>query len=408
MFDLDNIFENAVSELMTEATNSKSKVFMETFGPRVEAVLKSPAGSNRFKKYVGEFVDRNASKLLIPGPTYQILFTPEEKQRYYNLFKISEDELKEKIQEVTTSLNDKSSWLLIRNNPIFVLFTLVICVYTQMKNQSGVNTACAILILSMYPSMFSVFFHFPPNPAIMNYTIDNLTNKFAIKKSDHLFDMLTKMTLTGYEYHKKNLMTGEDAKIFAFIIRVRNDFKSAMKKITNEFMKNHREGKGIYTVQDSYGDNQVADVENDSNKVAAIADKTAMGLAVDGPDSTFAAAAATTAGVSVNDFRNYLTLICDAKHTKEIAEACGYIMAAFLYEGRHNTDDIHTKDFLTFSIGLYKKSNSKNKNVDAVKTLLDKWTKEIGLSAMYSRVATLVNYKKAFYVFLIFSIQKYA
>ena len=83
-------------------------------------------------------------------------------------------------------------------------------------------------------------------------------------------------------------------------------------------------------------------------------------------------------------------------------------MAAFLYEGRHKIDDIHTKDFLTFSIGLYKKSNSKNKNVDAVKTILDNWTKEIGLSAMYSRVATLVNYKKAFYVFLIFSIQKYS
>lgn len=408
MFDLDNFFDNAIAELYTEATNVKSKIFMESFGPRVEAILSSPSGSNRFKKYVGEFVDRNGAKLLIPGPTYQILFTPEEKQRYYNLFKISEEELKDKIKEVTTALNDQSSWLLIRNNPIFILFTVVICVYTKLKNQSGVNTACAVLVLSMYPSMFSVFFKFPPNPAVMNYTIDNLTNKFAIKKSDHLLDMLTKMTLTGYEFHKKNLMSGEDAKLLNFIIRVRNDFKSAMKKITNEFMQNHRQGKGIYTVQDSYGDNQIADVENDSNKVATISDRVAMGLAVDGPDSTFAAAAATTAGVSVNDFRNYLTLICDAKHSKEISAACGYIMAAFLYEGRHKIDDIHTKDFLTFSIGLYKKSNSKNKNVDAVKTILDNWTKEIGLSAMYSRVATLVNYKKAFYVFLIFSIQKYS
>ena len=408
MFDLDDYLENAFLSIYTEATNTKSKIFMETFGPRVEAVLGTTVGSNRFKRYVGEFVDRNGGKLLIPGPTYQVLFTPEEKQRYYNLFKISEEELKEKIKEVTTMLNDTSSWLLIRNNPIFILFTIVICVYTKLKNQSGVNTACAVLILSMYPSMFSVFFKFPPNPAIMNYTIDNLTNKFAIKKSDHLLDMLTKMTLTGYEFHKRNLMTGEDAKILAFIIRVRNDFKSAMKKITNEFMQNHKQGKGIYTVNDSYEDNQVADVENDSNKVATIADRVAMGLAVDGPDSTFASAAATTSGVSVTDFRNYLTLVCDSKHTKEISSACEHIMAAFLYEGKKSIDDIHTKNFLTFSLALYRKSNSKNSNVEAVKNILEKWTKEIGISAMYSRVATLLAYKKAFYIFLIFSIQKYS
>ena len=110
----------------------------------------------------------------------------------------------------------------------------------------------------------------------------------------------------------------------------------------------------------------------------------------------------------MTDFRNYLTLICDAKHTKEISSACEHIMAAFLYEGKKSIDDIHTKNFLTFSLALYRKSNSKNSNVEAVKNILEKWTKEIGISAMYSRVATLLAYKKAFYVFLIFSIQKYS
>lgn len=408
--NIDNFFDVAFSSLYTEAssTTKSSKVFITRFGPRIEAILSTPAGSNKFKKLVGEFIDRNGPKLLIPGPTYQILFTPEEKLKYYTLFKISEAELNEAINEVTKAMNAESNWRLIRGNPIFVLFTLAICIYQKLKNESGINIACAILVLSMYPSMFSVFFKFPPNPAIMNYTIDNLTNKFAIKKSDHLFDMLTKMVRTGYEFHKKNLATGEDAKIIAFILRVRNDFKSAMKKITNEFMQNHAQGKGLYVQSDSYSDNQMADLENDTNKVASVANKVAMGLAVDGPDSTLAAAAATASGVSVNDFRNYLSFVCDAKHSEEISEMAERIMVTFLYEGRKKIDEIHTRDFLSFSVSLYKKSNSKNENVDAVKKILDKWVKEVGVSAMYSRVATLVNYKKAFYVFMIFSIQKYA
>ena len=48
MFDLDNYLENAFLNICTEATNTKSKIFMETFGPRVEAVLGTTVGSNRF------------------------------------------------------------------------------------------------------------------------------------------------------------------------------------------------------------------------------------------------------------------------------------------------------------------------------------------------------------------------
>ena len=44
---------------------------------------------------------------------------------------------------------------------------------------------------------------------------------------------------------------------------------------------------------------------------------------------------------------------------------------------------------------MYKKSNTKNENIVKIKTIIDKWLDEVGLTSKTMRTATIVNFRKA-------------
>ena len=70
-----------------EATGT-SYMIRDSIYPVIEAILKTPDGDRRFRKIIGEFIDRNNAKLHTAGPQYMIAFTDRDKQNYYDLFKL--------------------------------------------------------------------------------------------------------------------------------------------------------------------------------------------------------------------------------------------------------------------------------------------------------------------------------
>ena len=182
---------------------------------------------------------------------------------------------------------------------------------------------------------------------------------------------------------------------------------SFMKKIRNEYEINHKKGLTVYTSVDSFDDNNVVDVENDSNKVEAVTSKVVMSLIINGVDIKLAEASAKSSHVYVIETRNYLNAIVTQNRIDEMKAFLESIIFLFLYEKHKEISDINSKDFLAFALALYKKTNSKDVNITNIKQTLDKWGEEIGLHADYTRAATLVDYKRAIYIFFVFSIQRY-
>ena len=59
----------------TEATLKELYNFKNEIYPDVEKVLKTDEGKRAFSKLVGNYINRNSSKLTTIGPMYQIPFT---------------------------------------------------------------------------------------------------------------------------------------------------------------------------------------------------------------------------------------------------------------------------------------------------------------------------------------------
>lgn len=401
---LDTLSEDGI---ILEAETDKTYLIAETIYPKVEKVLSTPDGARKFTNLVGTFVNRNISKLTTIGPIYNVPFTDTDKAGFYQLFDVTESEIKSVVNQVIQKVNAKAKWQLIKNNPIFTLFYCAIRYYTIHKDSAQLNSALMITALAFYPSIFSKYFKFKANPGVMQYTIDNLPLRFIIKKNNHVFGMLMYSIQGSWKFHEKDFYKGEDFEVIRFIQRIRNDQNSLLKKIANNYMENHKKGLSIYTQIDQYDDSVVVDNENDTNRVESITNKIVTNMIINGVDIPRCDAASKIGEVSKIDLRNYLTNIQTEKRAKEMMSFVESILFLYLYDGKHTIQDINSQQFLTFALQLFKKTNSKDKNITNIKTTLDKWGEDTGIYGKFTRIATRVNYTKAIYLYFIMNIQKY-
>ena len=393
---------------LMEKDASESYVIRTDLYPIVEKVLNTPEGQKRFSRLVGEFINRNSTKLTTVGPQYLIPFNYADKNGYYELFNIDESQLKVILNKMIKNINDKANWAIFKNNPIVILFYCIIRYFTIKKDSKQLNNALIITALVFYPLTFTKYFKFEPNAGIMHYTIDNLSKRFIIKKNNHIFGTLVASIQGSWKFHEKDFTNGSDKEVIRFLQRIRNDQNSLLKKIRGEFEINYRKGLTISTSVDSYEDGgAIVDIENDSNRVEAITDKVVTKLLINGVNLQVSDFAAQGAGVSKIDLRNCLTKIINEKNGNDMRSLIESILFLYLYDEKKTYNDINSKQFIAFSLLLFKKTNSKNENICNIKNILDKWGKDSGIYSRYTRIATRVDYSKAIFLYFIVSIQQY-
>lgn len=397
----------AMEEIISEVSQIRTTVIRDNLYPKVQAVLDTPEGRRKFQNLVEAYVNRNSTKLTTIGPMYLIPFTMKDKGDYYNLFNTDEKEINKLVLEITNATNEMANWRFLRQNPIYTLFYCVIRYFTMLKDPKQLNSALIITALSYYPSSFSKYFKFEPNQGVMQYTIDNLSKRFIIKKVNHIFGMLSYSIQSSWSFHEKDFYKGDDQEVIRFIQRIRNDQNSLLKKISNNYYENHKKGLSVYTQVDSYDDNAVVDVENDTNKVESVTSKIVTNMLANGIDLKLNDFAANAANVSKIELRNYLTKIMIEKKTGEMQSFIESILFIYLYDEKHTFADINSRQFLAFALNLFKKTNSKNENVQNIKKTLDLWGTDSGIYGKFTRLATRVDYTKGIFLYYILSIQKY-
>ena len=242
--------EKNATELFLEAAGDTYIIKTKLY-PIVESVLNTSMGDRKFKDAVGKFIDRNNDKLKTPGPLYMIAFTDIDKE----------------------------------------------------KDVKGVNTALIIYSLSVYPSIFNKYFKYEvSSPGVMAYTIDNLTDKFIIKKQNHIFGALTFSIQNSYKFLYKAIIDGSDKECIRFIQRIRNDQNSMIKKISDQYYKNQANGLTIGTALDTGAEGEIIDsYTNDTSQVEATTRGIILPLLENGVNMNFVEAAAKISQISVSE-----------------------------------------------------------------------------------------------------------
>lgn len=396
------------SDIFLEAA-SDSTLLRDFIYPFIESTFKNnPTNVRKFNQLVSNYINRNIDKLTTSGPVYLIPFTDNDKAQYYTLFGITEKELKKTMKEHTRTLGS-SKFLLLNQNPIFSLFYFVIRYFTLHPDKKNLNSALSIYALSAYPSIYTKYFPNGVIEPVMKYTIDNMTDKFLIKKTNHVFGALVESIQNSYKFLKPYMKEASDKEVIRFIQRIRNDHNSMFKKIANVYMDNYKKGNAVVTTNTMYDDDTpiVDEIANASTEVQNAVLKVSMPIIANGVDIVRAEASAKMSGIGVSDCRYFLTQIMTEKNVNELQMIIESILFLYIYEDKKRVRDIRSEYFLAWAASLFKKTNSKNDNVTRINTILNKWAEESGINKKYARIASRINYKKSIFFYIILSIQKY-
>ena len=391
-----------------EATDKNNYIMKTNLYPKIEKILSTPMGDRKFKQICGNYMDRNSSKLHTSGPIELIPFGDVDKAMFFNLFEIDPKYVVGLVVDVTKRISTQTDFKLLRNNPIFWVFYCCIRFYYLKNDDKGLNTALAIYALSVYPSLFSLFFKYGANEGVMQYTMDNLSEKYIMKQGGHVFGGLFLSINNSFRFLKQFMKDASDLEFIRFIQRIRNDQKSMLKNICGEYMKNYNAGNRVVLTKDSHDEIVIDDtIENNTSSVQVVTNTIVNGLLTNGLDLKRINQCKTLAQISFADCRFYMSKIITDKYTKDIEAFIQAVLFLYLYDEHKDKKDINSSNFLVWSSELFRKTNSNNDNIRTIKTTLDKWGEETGVHAKFKREASRINYKKAIFWYFILSIQYY-
>lgn len=396
--------------LLLEGTIEHSFLLKEVVEKKIFTVLATPEGRRKYKRIQDEYINRNMEKLSTAGPMYLIVFGDNDQKAYFDLFDIKKEDIVEAMKKITQKAGANSDFKFLRQNPILVVLYFCIRYFTLEKDEQGINATLGIFSLGIYWSKFTKYFPKGVIGPVMDYTIDNMTEKFMVKKCGNIFNTLMTSIRQSYQFHKKRFYEGGDDDVVAFLQRISNDQNSLLKKIANEYMKNYKEGNAVTTRNDDYDpDNPIVDdVQNASTIIQNQVSKVTLPIISNGVDLVLAEAAARMSKISISDCREYLVKIMVQSNLPVLESLIESILFMFIYTEKKTVRDIKSQYFLVWAAALFRKTNSKDENLRNINAILEKWAEESGIYDRYKREGSRINYKKGIFFYVILSIQKYS
>lgn len=381
-----------------------TSVILANIYPKVEQAFTSKETKRKFSAIVASYVDRNVNRLSTAGPSKRTLFSDMERNKVYDLINFDPKTCKAIVKQ---SNYIKASWKIV-NDP-FNLVMMMILRYAKLNQLDQINQlAVTYLTLSMYPSLHYKYFKFEPNEAIMQYTINNLSNKFKVKQVGNILQALVDTTALADKTYDKNIRHANDKELTDYINAYKTRLNSLIKKIRDAFEKDYRSGNYMNTERDNEDENDFKTSDSNSLLIQRIVDQVVLKLSVNGPDSRIVDISAKMNQVSVNETRNTLNQLTQNKdESVNIRALCESILYLYLFNGENHVNDLNGSKFLTFCLAVYKKSNTNDENVIKVKSILDTWIEKYSETYRKTqRVATLNNFRRALYTFFVFTLQR--
>ena len=339
-------------------------------------------------RLIHSYIDMN-NEILSEAGLYKLVFSELEQNKLFRLFKTSPQELK---VEIKKSEYIDPKWN-IGANPYNLLIGAIVralLIIDEKKHQKTIENLTTYLLLKLYPSRFANSF---PNGVIrqvMEYTVNHMSYKFALKEAGTLLGAVKAMALPLIENFRERLKKLDDKNLVDFVNDAHNRMNSFVKKIAEVYYEVHKSGKYLNTQQDQEDEDTMVKADNVQFIINRIQLKVTNQI--------------SSASLLVAVDQLY------RKKVDEIPNMVELILSVYSLVSPNMTErEINSKKFLYESIRVYKKNNTNDTKIIKIKEILDTWLKEC--SDFYlkcNREATLNNFKRALYMYFLFIIMVYS
>lgn len=408
----DVMFEAAKSLQKTPPIDpEKSTVLYD----EMTALVKDQALNRRrdLIRFIATYIDKNSESLTISGPYIGIYF--DEKRDAEPVFQMIGVTKK----EITTIIKKcpliQSSFQTL-NNPFFSLLTALICVYGMYPKDPlcvEAKMLCEMyMTIRFYSSRQKHLWKFDAQKPIMDYTINNLSNKFLFKIEGSVYNVLKHLADGNDETVGTKLReTHLDSFFKYYISNISTKVNNTLGKIFDVYRKNAIEKKYLNEEKETWDDenNTIKELNNLSAVIMNLSERTYNKMRSSPIDETILRDATTVTKLKVSSVKSTIEEIIDAE-TKSLQEICNLILQVFfINNAKHTVDKVKSRYFSTYCMSIYKISNSKSPQILRIKEILDIWIKQYGSKYIrLNREATLINFRKAVYIYIVESIIKFS
>lgn len=362
----------------------------------------------RINEIILTFIDKNANVLQASTPSYRLFFSDErERDPIYDLFNLTSDEINELIKKVP-GIN--SSWK-IATDPFFVLMTMIIRSITKndSKQDREIFHNCLMyLSLAMYSSLQYKYFRVPPNEDIMEYTINNASNKFLFKSLGSVYKTIEHTMLVSHDKYRKDLISNDDLRIMSYFINLRIRFNNLLNYFKNEYETNRKNKNYINHETENYDEDNYKETTNISLIIENISNDSTTKFFLREVNERLVRTAAETNHVDINTLKSTIESIKDREVTIKgnnvIKDLFSSLIQLYLSDSNNSADTIKSKKFILESMSIYNKSHSNDKRIIRIKEVLNELlTKYCSRYVNTNRPRTKDNYKRAlFHYFIMF------
>jgi ribosome-binding ATPase YchF (GTP1/OBG family) len=237
----------------------------------------------------------------------------------------------------------------------------------------------------------------------MDYTIENISNKFLIKKVNNIFDIVRYYSDTNIEYREDNLKRGADVDYVYYCISLDTRIGGFMKSLANQFYKNKEKERRTQTEsasrQDDEGEFFVGQTSNISATLESSVRKILTKFVSDNTvDETILNVACNKTKFSKSKFVIIIGRIRERTDSK-IQEVLSNIIMYYLIDSKKDISTVRSREFINKMFDLYSISNTKNEIILKIKALLEEIVSENtenilkeGNANMLDRIKTTLYY----------------
>lgn len=344
--------------------------------------------NRNFKEYaktISSYISRNSEILSENGPKTRLIFKVSDSNALYEDIKIPRSDVKEAIN---SSPHIEKNWEL-ANDPFNILSISMSHHFVNIpKKENELKFTLLYLTMKFYTSILYRQFKYPPNPEVVDYTLEHMSNRYLMKKTDTTYEFIEYIVNTQLEesIFRERLKRGRDEDLVYFSNNLKSRVSSAMKNFTDIYLKNHRSGKRKKSDNmvgvDEEGDMYLTDNPNISGNIEKIVRKIHIKMS---NDSTIDS---TLLKIAVNKVKELsvkkMSILIDTirkDDEEKIRGLVNNIVAYYLTKPNKKETMIKSTDFTNTMIRVYSASKTTNEFIINIKKIL---------------AAILVKYEKSY------------
>ena len=380
--------------------------------PIVSPILSKPRNRDTIIDFVGRFIDNHTVQLSTTGPVYSFTFGTKELQPMYELFGINDEKLLQmfnEMNEVTYYGNISKVYSgMIVHEPHKILLCAVIAESYQKGYDDLIKCCAYMFAFTDYPILYRHYWSIGVQEDIMNYTIEHLGKKYKIRQLKNLQGLLEYDSMTSVEYYAQGFKDGAPDNVYMdCILRSRNQLKSKIQNIANQYYKNVEKNATQHTNVTEFDDGQLADQEGHASNMVAVINKVCSKFSSSEINKPMVRIAADGSKVDPSNLQGMITQIYTTKNNR-ILKMVEDVITAYFSKNPTATDI--SEGFLNFGLALYKSiGTSKDPILVEIKTIISYWMNDIiDISSQYNSQGTIINYTRAIFNYMILTINNYA